>query len=43
MTETLERFESRIKGIACMITHDKEDQKDLLQEMRLYIFEEMDR
>lgn len=40
MVKTLEELEPKIKAIARMITYNKEDQKDLLQEMCLHMFEE---
>jgi len=37
--ELLEELEPKIKRIASMITNNRENQKDLAQEMRLHIFE----
>lgn len=42
MMETLEELEPKIKVIARTITYNREDQKDLLQEMWLHMFEERD-
>jgi len=42
MMETLEELEPKMKGIAYTITYNKEDQKDLFQEMCLHMFEERD-
>lgn len=38
--ETLEELEPKIKVIARTITYNREDQKDLLQEMCVHVFEE---
>lgn len=40
--EVLEELESEVKEIAHTITDNKEDQKDLLQEMWLHVFERGD-
>lgn len=40
--ETLGELESKIKRIAHMITDNREDQKDLLQEMWLHVFKQRD-
>jgi len=37
--ELLEKLEPKIRGIASVLTDNREDQKDLIQEMCLHIFE----
>lgn len=37
--EMLKKLEIKMRGIACKITDNKTDQDDLMQEMRLYLWE----
>jgi len=37
--EILKNLETKMRGIACKITDNKADQDDLMQEMRLYLWE----
>ncbi len=42
-TSILKRLDEKLKGIACKITRNEADQDDLMQEMRIYLWEKSEK